>query len=475
MRVPLLFALCLLWLALASATPASLVSKASKLPVPASCKGELNERPVVSFDLDKATPLAATTNGTLYQVLGHNSTTPLMVLHVYGDPYSQGVAYGELLQSRLVDMVPGAYAYFSEQFGVDAETVRVMLDVTRNTTEAFTHPHHFEFLRGISAGTRGSFSFEEMWRMAVIPELIKASCSIVGAWGSATKSGDLIELRALDWGTTGPFQQWPVLTTFHPDDDTFTYTTMGWAGLYGALTGWSESGLVISQKVWGEYDKLQNVFGYPWTFMLQDMLRFDMDIDRALSRLAQSVRTCAIWLGLGQTQRPNPYRPGHMVPADFRLVGDSFEIINIWNPDNFPYYPNHDYFESLLFVNKHWQPSSKACMNDYFHLRHGQLTAEDMFQGITGLDETGDMHIAVMDGASKVMYVSNAAPMPDNVPAYARGFIRLDMKSLWSRPRKNTGPAADFTPTPAAQEQQPTPQAIEEAKQAIQRVKVALA
>lgn len=470
MRGALLLALCLLCAALASASPSP-----PRFPVPASCAGRLNEQPLTNFDLETATPLAAAANGTLYQVMGHNSSTPLLVLHVYGDAYSQGVAYGELLQSRMVQLVPQAYAYFSEQFGVDPDLVRVMLDITRNTTEAFTHPHHFDFLRGMSDGTRGSISFEEMWRIAVIPELIKASCSIVGAYGPATRDGDLVELRALDWGTTGPFQQWPVLTTFHPDDDSFTYTTMGWAGLYGALTGWSESGLVVSEKVWGEYDKLQNIAGYPWTFMLQDMLRFDMDIDRALSRLAQSVRTCAIWLGLGQTARPNPHKAGHMVPADFRLVGDSFEIVDVWNPDNFPYYPNHDYFEGLLFVNKHLQPSSKSCMNDYLHQRHGQITAEDMFQGITGLDKTGDMHIAVMDGASKSMYVSNAAPMPANVPAYDRGFIRLDMKSLWGRPRRNVGPAAEFTPVPAKQEQQPTPQAVEEAKRAVEHVKVALA
>lgn len=86
----------------------------------------------------------------------------------------------------------------------------------------------------------------------MLPELIKAQCSIVGAWGSATASGSLVQLRALDWDTDGPFQQYPVLATFHPTGG-YAHTTLGWAGLVGAITGFSSSGMAISEKVWDAY------------------------------------------------------------------------------------------------------------------------------------------------------------------------------------------------------------------------------
>ncbi len=39
------------------------------------------------------------------------------------------------------------------------------------------------------------------------------SCSMFGAWGNATASrgGQLLQLRALDWDTDGPFKNYPVL------------------------------------------------------------------------------------------------------------------------------------------------------------------------------------------------------------------------------------------------------------------------
>jgi hypothetical protein len=53
-------------------------------------------------------------------------------------------------------------------------------------------------------------TFDELKRVSIFPEMIRASCSIMGAWGPAVHSsanGGLLQLRALDWETAGPFQQ----------------------------------------------------------------------------------------------------------------------------------------------------------------------------------------------------------------------------------------------------------------------------
>jgi len=223
------------------------------------------------------------------------------------------------------------------------------------------------------------------------------------------------------------------LVTYHPNDGSFTHSSLGWVGLYGTLTGYSESNLAISEKVWYAYKKLDNIYGYPWTFMLQDMLRFDPDIDSCLARLGESVRTCAIWLGLGQGARPNPHQGGPDLPANFRLVEDSFEELAFWNPETFPTYAQHSYFPGVLFVNKHVQPSKDSCMNDLITQYYGSLTALDVFQSITALQQTGDMHIAVADFDNKMYYVANAKPMPDNQPAYGNGFISFNMTALWQQ------------------------------------------
>lgn len=205
----------------------SVMVAAQSGPLPTSCKGSLNSVPLVQYDESTAVKIAAVQNGTLSSVMPTGGVAPLLVLHLYGDSYSMGYAYGQLLQEQLASMIPQAYEYFSSKYGLSPALVNDLLDLTRNATKAFTPAWHFQFMQGVSDGTAGNTSFVDFWRLAMLPEAIKASCSIAGAWGQATATGGLLQLRALDWGTDGPFQQLPLFTTFHPNDGSYTHSSLG--------------------------------------------------------------------------------------------------------------------------------------------------------------------------------------------------------------------------------------------------------
>ena len=49
----------------------------------------------------------------------------------------------------------------------------------------------------------------------LLPELIQMQCSMMGAWGAATPTGHLTQLRTLDFGE-GPFANASVLVVHHP-------------------------------------------------------------------------------------------------------------------------------------------------------------------------------------------------------------------------------------------------------------------
>ena len=72
----------------------------------------------------------------------------------------------------------------------------------------------------------------------MIPELVKAACSMLGAWGPATakSTAGLLQLRALDWGLDSPLVQFHQLTIYHPSDGSRAFVTMGWTGFVGAIT-----------------------------------------------------------------------------------------------------------------------------------------------------------------------------------------------------------------------------------------------
>lgn len=314
-----------------------------------------------------------------------------------------------------------------EQFGIEAG-----LNLTVMATAPYTPQHFTDLIAGMANGT--GLDVGTLTRINMIPELIKAGCSMFGAWDQATinGSGGLLQLRALDWDTDGPFQQFPVLINYHPANGTgYDFTTMTWSGLVGAITGYSSSGMAVSEKVWLSYTGIENIVGYPFHYVLSDILQFDMDTDAALSRIASANRTCSIFIGIGDEYN-----------NEFKVVEYGWEDVNIYNDRNFPIYNNHDRFESLVFVDKHVQPSENPCLNSLLHEYYGSLDAATTIK-IVSLFQTGDMHIAIYDFNAKAMYVANASPPNTNgtiSPAYQQPFIRLDMHQMWNASLANYHP-----------------------------------
>jgi len=261
----------------------------------------------------------------------------------------------------------------------------------------------------------------------MIPELIQAACTIVGAWGQATGNnvtldGPLIQLRALDWITDGPFQKFPALIVYHPNQG-HNYSIFSWTGFIGAVTGFSSTPMGICEKVWIEYSGHQNRFGYPFHFLLRDILQFDNTTDDVINRISAATRTCSIWIGVGN-------------PIDkFKVIQYSYEYYKVLNDRNYPVYENHPRYNNVVYVDKHVQPSRDPCLGQLIGQFYGNIIPETMFQQFAALSETGDTHIAVYDYMNMAIYVSSAGvhdPKNGTVPAYKRKFTKFNMAKLFN-------------------------------------------
>lgn len=169
---------------LLSVAAACLAVSAFAAPLPTTCAGAVNTIPLVTFDASTTVKIASVTNGTLESVLPSGSSTPLLILHLYGDSYSMGVAYGELLAEQLAIQIPALYSWLENEYHLTPAFINELLDVTRNSTKVFTPSWHFDFMQGVSDGTKGNITYLDFWRVAMIPEAIKATCSI-GGMGSS--------------------------------------------------------------------------------------------------------------------------------------------------------------------------------------------------------------------------------------------------------------------------------------------------
>jgi hypothetical protein len=329
-------------------------------------------------------------------------------------PASLDYLYSQVNASYNLTWLPEPVRTWVVEYGVD-----VALDWTFNATLQYTPSHWLDAFAGLSAGS--GVDIISLRRVAMIAEWTRAQCSMLGAWGEASLTG----IRALDWDTDGPFQQWPLVTVFHPDHSTggVANAALGWAGMLGAITGVSSSGIGISEKVWDAYKGLENSFGYVWNFLLADSLMFDLDTDQVLSRIATANRTCAIWIGVGDAH-------GNGNIGSFKAISYSSQIVSIYNDVNFPNYTNHDKYKNLLFINKHVQPSDEPCMNDCLKAIYSNISGLNTFQYVTALEQTGDMHIAVYDFGADKLHVANASPDGTQL-AYDATFVEFTMSKMW--------------------------------------------
>jgi hypothetical protein len=327
--------------------------------------------------------------------------------------------------NNYLDKLPATIRQWLEEYGVPG-----VMQLTVDATQPHTPQHWLDLINGM-ANTSG-INATTIHRIVLFPEIIKASCTNIGAWSNATAPGTgLLALRALDFGLDKPLNWFPAVLNFHPTDGGASHTVLSWAGFIGAVTGMSSSGMAVTEKVWDEYTGIDNIFGYPFHFLMQDILWEDIDTDQALSRVATANRTCAIWLGIAD--RDN---------NQFKLNHYSWEIVDIYNPRNFPVYPPyHDYFPNLLFVNKHVQPSHDMCLNTLMQQNWGSLDAPITVQ-VSAIHATGDLHAAIYDYENNQMVVSVATAQWVNgtvtwIPAHASPWYSLNTNWLWDPSNAN--------------------------------------
>lgn len=262
----------------------------------------------------------------------------------------------------------------------------------------------------------------------MIPELLRMQCSMMGAWGKATPSGGLVQLRTLDFGE-GPFANRNILVVHHPTDSPHAFASLSWPGFVGVVTGFSEK-LGQSEKVddvTGGKRPGGTYKGQSATYVIRDMLQF-ADTKEDAVKIAQSAhRTWSMWLGLGD----------YTSQKFTALLYDEAEALPL-NDKTLPAKTSQKGFVSVAYVDKHAQPSSHPEMPDLVTKHYGNLTMENVVQQFPRLMRSGDVHVTVYDYVGGRTFLSSGST--DESGAFTRlacdaPFLSFENDKLWSEPR----------------------------------------
>ena len=176
------------------------------------------------------------------------------------------------------------------------------LDLNYEITRFYTPPWFNEELHGVADGS--GVSYDDLRRLNLLPELIKAACTVLGSWGESTVSSTLLHLRSLDWDDKAPIAKYATVTVYHPNASyegyakhfheyykqqyitSHTFANFGYAGLIGSLNAYSDVSIGLGQKVWITTEQdITSRLGNPWTYVLRDVVQFSQSIDTALTMM----------------------------------------------------------------------------------------------------------------------------------------------------------------------------------------------
>lgn len=271
----------------------------------------------------------------------------------------------------------------------------------------------------------------------MVPELIRMACTAYGAWGTATPDSKLVQIRALDFGG-GPFANHTIVQVNRdPNNPGNAFASITFPGMVGVITGVSENGIGVSEKVWMTYDKISlqpgHYDGEPDVFVLRDILEKSKNKAEAEAYMQNVKRTFAIWVGVGD-----------YATQTFDLVAYKEDSSIVYNDVTAPSMTGQPFIENVAYVDKHPQPSGEGptgtlptALSDF----HGNITLENT-KTILKYHQTGDLHIAAYNFGDKEMYVSigriNSEGQygpedgdKDSWKAYNRPYLKFNLEDLW--------------------------------------------
>ncbi|MDE2127628.1 MAG: hypothetical protein KGJ62_13660 [Armatimonadetes bacterium] len=340
--------------------------------------------------------------------IGAGAST-LTVLYLKGTPYQMGYAQGKLCAKEIRYMAEDVAKVMLMGLGYSPERA---LAVFNTDYRKHLRPDYLDEMRGLADGS--GVPLKDIEIGVSIPDISEWNCTFFAAFGSATKTGDLIQMRALDYTTDAGIQKYPALVVYDPTNGV-PFVNVTWLGQVGVVTGMNADGIAMSE-IGDDWNKATDDFnGRPLNFVMRDSVQFGRNLQEAVNLVKDGPRTTSLLYCLSS----GPER-------QVRALKTSHTQCIVFTPSTLPYKTQPHMVYMSMGCDSPWN----AKVGDWLNNAYGQLNVHAAMK-LMGTLHTGSLHAVVMKPETGDIWVANATATQK---AYTQPYHHLNLKAALADP-----------------------------------------
>ena len=211
------------------------------------------------------------------------------VLHLKGTPYEMGFQHGALLrdhcrQNMKTILIDRAEELTLVDIGPLKVTPRTAIDMIIAFQKPHVAPRYFEEMDGLAAGSGQKVA--DIRAGNFIPELFH--CSGFALAKSATRNGNMLHGRVLDYAIDWGLQDHAVVIVYEPEGR-LPWINVSYAGFIGSVTGMNAERISVGEMGGGG---LGHWNGRPMALLIREALETAKSLDEAIATFRDGPRTC---------------------------------------------------------------------------------------------------------------------------------------------------------------------------------------
>lgn len=191
----------------------------------------------------------------------HENGVP--VVHVHGTSHEMGRALGELVGQQASE----TYLYYMRHFTPDLKGDMKLA----HEMESLMPDWFIEEMKGFAETS--PLTYDEVLLGQTFLDIHKvALCSTICAHDKASKTGEILLGRNLDFPALSIAHEANYVVAYHPSDRP-AYTGVTWPGFLGIITGMNTDGLALSMMLVYGHSRKEHLDGQPFPLVFRRLLR----------------------------------------------------------------------------------------------------------------------------------------------------------------------------------------------------------